>query len=331
MLLFPNYSEELEYQEANKVLKSVLKGAIDSSFCITNLCFDLSWMACWIPEEYISEILSPLVQESEWEDVSELKKGIITSLRSAMAYRAMYDYSLHGEVIVSQSGIHRHEDDRSKTAYKNQVNVLREYLRRQSWAFLEQTLLLLKAENDPLYLDSAQKKYFDSFPINTAAEFKKCGGMDITREVMETLFPIMNDIICLQLIPCLTAEDYAKVLADDGCFKFLKKVLVYRTLAQAVLDEYIELTPRGVVIKEYTNGTDFKHIEKRPDYEIVKKRAEALQGKADSYFSMLTKCMCDNPDTYAAFNALKQEAEPPVEETNCCIVESSTHKKILSL
>ncbi|AMJ65044.1 DUF6712 family protein [Hymenobacter sp. PAMC 26628] len=263
--------------------------------------------------------------------LSPLQAELLAVVQAALANLAYAPYITIAQLDISDSGIRIQTDDNHKTAFQWQIDDLREYVTEAGYTALEDALGFLDDNKAafPLWATSAAYTYNKELLLNSAPDFDKCYRINGSRRTFLALVPLIRQVEHFALEPVLSAA-FCQALRDElatgavgaptaAVLKLLHPALANLTVAEAVLEMGVDLTPGGLVVQELDKTTTNNRVRKQASETVLAlKRNQALEtGRA--YLRDLVELLNKTASTtvYAAyFSSDRYTAPAPPPDPN---------------
>ncbi|MDX5394829.1 MAG: hypothetical protein LPK21_01400 [Hymenobacteraceae bacterium] len=252
-----------------------------------------------VEDEHITKYLGQNYYEqlherynSETPAFTSLEQRLLDHLQAAISNLAQESYLDLNQVQISSSGIRIISNDREKTAFKWQIDNLRQSFLKKGYNQLERVLAFLEDHRESLefaaWAASPASTVFHQYFINTAAEFSAEYNIDNSRLTYLALLPILKkqerflvepvvgpalfEELKTQIKDRSLTEENEKLLQD-----FIRPALAHLVVCKAAVENSFKLTSRGL---ELTYGRqDDRILEKgeADDQKLNLKIKEAHQ------------------------------------------------------
>lgn len=266
-------------------------------------------LECYIFPKISEKLYQELLEN---EEPNEVQQKAIEFLKCAKINFIMYLHIPFAAVQLTDSGIHRAETDKYKTAYKYQVEELRCKFLEAGWNWLESLLCHLEENpedfkcwdsDNPAYLQNA------SLIINSAKKFREAYYTFGKRYTYEMLRPLIEDVELI-IRDCIGQELY-DIIKDEilkrtvserikNILPKICKAVAHIVIEQATRQRLVSITKEGIHFTQKT-GDD-------ASYQMIQATSEQASAKIDQAHIMtnrwlreLTNCMKQEPDLYPEF------------------------------
>lgn len=216
----------------------------------------------WIAPELGAEVCQFLQEKYDLEtpDWSVQESVLFLLIQEAVANLAMYLYVPHGEVQVDDRAIQRAETDGFKTAYKNQVQALRDAYITAGLNALERALAYLEANADafPVWKNSAERKRRNRLLIRSGLELQQhYSALHQPQRTYRSMVSTLGTVELFRLAPIPPAEiaalQYRReqgtlTATDQQLLDELCKAVAHFAIAQALAEQALRLSESGVTV-----------------------------------------------------------------------------------
>ena len=232
--------------------------------------------------------------------------------QTSMAYLALHKFIPYAEVNIGDGGIRRLENDKNKTAHKNQIVNLREASLEDGFSAIEDAIIYIEDNISEFsswpYQDNHQ--YF----INTATEFNKFVFIDESRLLFLQLLPRMEEVetrlennissdFFNELKSKIQNADTTPISADD--LLAIKKCQTF--IAHEVFARSVRFLPFIFKNGQLTVFNNVFHLDYRPTQQtsadIISNFKATLEISANSALEQLMKFLHEFADNYPTFKA----------------------------
>lgn len=221
------------------------------------------YMDQWFSSELLDQIFG---FETEEEGTPELKS--YSALMAAHASFTMLEYSKEGEIIISDLGFVRTENENTKTAYAQQMKLYRDTQEDSGYMFIGKLIEILDANSEtfPLWVDCPGYENRTKILIKSAKEFNGIQRLyrmhttfiELIPNIIETqdlsLSAYIGDNLLQEMIENQDLEA-EKVIARG----FLITALVNLTMALSLKKGLVKLTPTGVIVIGHNSSTAYQN------------------------------------------------------------------------
>lgn len=277
------------------------------------------------------QYITPYIGDALYNDLITATAGTALTasnrVRRALANFAAYLHKDQGAVQWSDAGILRREGENYKSAYKYQEQNLQKSLHRQGWLWME--LLLIYLENNevdfPLWSQEGKAKN-RALLINTATRFQEFVRISGGRELYEYLRPIIKDVECFAISPCIGSALYSEIKeqiltktlspANERLLPYLQAPTAYYTKARAIELGLAQYTLSGLVSIEQ-QGADYKNQEKAVHGVTASASIIFNDDMGNRHLAKLVDFLTKNIEDYPLY-ADFLAANTPVEEEEEC-------------
>ena len=307
--------------------KAVVGGA-------TNVSLDLQSIAPTI-EMVLEEHIIPYLSQDQfdalytaWQNdtLSLSQEALLPYVQKPLALLSLAEYASIGDVMLSDSGMHRKELDEEglKTAYKYQKNSYVDYMLKNGWNKVEKMLLFLEdnLSDYPLWDSSPEATSHRAFFLRYAQEFKEHYLRNFNRHTFEIIRPIIEEVELLAILPLLGKPQYEelKTTASTEQLKlipFLQKAMVHLIMHIAIRRTWIQVSAGKVVQTERLEPQSAEKQGVASNVAVTQFLKEEKEF-ANRQLSAIYQYLDDNIDTYPLYQAkLEAENTQAEEEENC--------------
>lgn len=239
---------DIPFKNYDTEIKPILSG-IDIALDLSNIRSAIEISADKVIEVISQEVWDLAIDhynsdnfESE-EPTFEVLDGLVYAIQKALAPLAFYNHFPYLSVRISNDSITRREANNEKSAYKYQVDEIKENLIKTAWNYMDSLIKYLNDNatkytlwtantaysiNDIVYIESTEQYYqciiahtssdsFDSDISNWANVDKEIGITNYTAWVAETAYTIGEVIINeeSELIYVCNADHTSSLVFDD--------------------------------------------------------------------------------------------------------------------
>ena len=248
---------------------------------------------------------------------------MLSLMQECISCFAMYLYIPRAELLMSDAGIRRAENDSFKSAYKYQVQNLRNSYLTTAYAAQERLLSFIEANNTSFleWKNSPERTQYNTLLIRSGAEFALYySNMRYPQRMFRMLAPIMGSVEELHVTPVFGVTFSAlKARKTDGSFTpedkaltaLLSKAIAYLTIAMAVPELQLRMDENGLSVLSNNADSSLNEDSKRSAASDFQVGLLAEQCKATGKgFIEAAKTYLDSkasnsvyPEWYSAINA----------------------------
>lgn len=216
------------------------------------------------------------------EEEGSEKDLMYKSLMAALVNFTMYEYSNHGEVLVSDQGIMRAESESAKTAYSGQIKKYQFALQDLAYMHIGTVIDLLEKTSDPaltaLWIVSPAYNNRTDLMVRSAVQFHSIQRLYRHQTTFIELIPTIRTSQQLYLAPGIGETLLAELIANDPNMDANKKIarthlitaLVNITMAEALKIGMVKLSTAGAFTIGQDKDTSFQLEEKGiPDHVSI--------------------------------------------------------------
>ncbi len=280
-----------------------------------------------IGQEFYDEL--DLVYNDDMATPTEEQLAAIAKIQKALGYLAHYLYMPELKVQISNTGIHRIQNEGMKNAFQNDERELAESWLMQGLKKLEQALLYfeLHKEDYETWAESDAYTEFKELFIISARMFdtsRSIGESRLTymklRAVMrrverEFIYPIVLPDLFAELKTQIT-ENTLSGQNEELLNSFIRPAVAHLSIYEGIAELGVEIGPNGIVLNYFKAGFDnSKEIVPVDDARLNNLRAVAYK-QGMKYVEMLKKELLDNSANYTTYtedDEYDSEADIPFE------------------
>lgn len=244
----------------NKITSSALLqkySSVTNNFTYTKLIpfesisftkyFDL-----WFSMELLEEIFGYSSEEE-----GTIKRKAYEALMSAHVAFSMLEYSKEGEIIISDLGFVRTENDNTKTAYAQQMKMYRDSQEDSGFMFVGKVIEILESdlETFPLWAESPAYANRTKLLIKSAKEFNAIQRLYRMHTTFVDLIPNLLVVQDLNLSVYIGESLFQEIIENEDLEPekviargYLITALVNFTMALSLKNGLVKLTPTGVIV-----------------------------------------------------------------------------------
>lgn len=294
-------------------LKTAVGGAVNKSFSIKSI------------EPYVAAAarkhLTPFLGDAFYEEIvaaydnndTEAKYKLLwPHVQKALGFLAIYEYFPMMSVQVSDTGLHRSENEHKKTAFKYQENNYRESMLENGYEAVEllEKYLIAKKADFPTWTSADEYQKVYSIFLNNATAFRNHYSKQISRYTFEQMRALIEDVQAFAIestFPQAAYEDLKTKFAAGTFTTEEKKALgmIRKAMASFVIEEAMTrnlFVVKGTRLVQYEGAENqTAKIEKTPaDNHIgVAKRAADIW--ANRHMSYLKRYLTNNISAFPQF------------------------------
>ncbi len=291
---------------------SVTKSYSDNEF-LTRQQYALDqYMNKWLGTGLIADI-SAAYDAAPDTPMPAAKAALLPLIQLPLAHFTFYEHIPFAQVVVDDSGISRKENANYKTAYANQVALLRKSTLETAYNSLE-TLLQFLEDNEtdyPLWVASTGYTLNKAMFINKASVFNTHYSINMSRLVFKELTPVMVDVEEFQItsitgnaffdeLKGLIAAKTALTAGQQTIIKCIQKAIAYYTIAEAIPIGWTKFDASGLVVIE-TTGEAAQGNTKTASAPQASLKIKAATTKANNWLAKLKTYLQANIDTYPTY------------------------------
>jgi hypothetical protein len=237
----------------------------------------IAYLNAFFQKELQEEIFSFISEEEESE-----KERMYQSLMAALVNFTMYEYSLQGEVIVSDNGIMRSESESAKTAYSGQIKKYQGSLIDVAYLNIGTLIDLLEKTEDAALIElwEASPAYSGraDLLVKSAVQFHSVQRLYRHQTTFIELIPTIRIVQQLFFVPGIGETLLAELIANASDMDANKKIarthlitaLVNITMAEAMKIGMVKLSTAGAITIGQDKDTSFQLEEKgMPDHVSI--------------------------------------------------------------
>lgn len=272
----------------------------------------------------------------------------IEFLKCAKINFIMFLYLPMAQVQLSDSGVHRAEGDKFKSAYKYQVENIECKFLESGWNWLESLLCYLEDNADKFQcwdIDNPAYVENGSLIINSAKKFRqayytfgKRYTYEMIRPLIEDVELIIRDCIGQKLYDIIKNEILKRNISDRIKFILPKicKAIAHITIEQAVRQRLVSLSKKGIHFIQHTGDDAAQQLIQATSEQSSAKINQAHE-MTNRWLRELSNCMKARPDVFPEYiehcnKVDDQICNPPKKkcETGCsCKVCVGAHGPML--
>ena len=267
-------------------------------------------VCAWVCEELWEE----LITQYKSDKLSEWNEKLLPLMQQTIAWYTLFEYSFVGEIQVSDSGFHRVESEKHKSAYKYQTNNARFRYLKFACQCKERMLLHLDkyAARYPLWSKSDCRDEVRCLFINWTKDFNRYYTGKADRCTYECLRPIMKMIECFLLDECF-GEKFINYLRDlnrekpknlRACDKklldLIKFSIVNLSIQDALVRGMVQISPIGTV--QSTFGSTENYVKEAPAERMtVKYVVSHYKQWGEDLWTKVKEHLDNNADKYPLY------------------------------
>jgi len=280
-----------------------------------------SYILPWIGAELWEELVAAVDANS----LTPAQDALLPYVQRSLAHFTMYEYIATGEILVSDAGVFRQENEERKTAYKSQVNNYRKYMLVTGYAALESMLKYLQANASdfPNWTSNpASKRNREAF-INYASDFQLVYSININRYVMETLRGLMLDLEQFAILPLLGDEFFTELktaidadtvtAAQQQVITLVQSAVAHFTVEEGLRRNIVQNTGIAIVSTE-TLEPQGNYRQGTPNSNNLRLSIQHHDEFANRHVSRLLRFLRANIDDYPTYKAFVESEEAAAEE-----------------
>lgn len=279
----------------------------------------------WIGESQYDQLVTAVAGTPTTQETA-----LLPYVRRALALLTMYEYSKIGGIEFGETGIHRHETDEKKSAYKYQENEYRNFMLQNGYEAIEQMLKFLETnESDyPLWQSDGSSRN-RSFFINYASELREVYAKYISRYTFELLRPLIEDIETFAILPLLGQTQYnalkdgistkSLTAPETSLVKLIKKAVGNFAIYEGMKRHWVRFEGNNVVQSDKLEPQSFvkEGAASGQAINLILLQNKEFANRHINYIkNYLTNNISDFPD-YQAYLDAQAEAEE-TEELDLC-------------
>lgn len=202
-------------------------------------------------ERYVGRPLMLMVTQSpaSHAELAEL-------MRVPIAHFALHNYVRLRVAKIADVGVLRVSSANEKDAFEWQHDEVKNALIEQAWQGLENLLRYIETNlaDFPEYAQSALYQADQTYLIRSAEVFDRYYAINASRMTFTTLLPCLRTAEERRVRPLLGAR-HAELLgtnltdAQRELLNVSRRALVYATLARALRERQVDLTPQGIQVR----------------------------------------------------------------------------------
>lgn len=305
-------------------------------------------LECYIFPKIGEKMYNELLEAYNSPEPTPEQLKAIEYLKCAKINFIMYLYLPIGQVNLTDSGVHRAESTKFKSAYKYQIENIECKFLESGWDWLESLLCFIEdnkekfecwKEDNPYYIQNG------SLIINSAKKFRsayhtfgKRYTYEMIRTIIEDVELIIRDCIGQTLFDIIKLEIQKRELSNRIKFILPKicKAVAHITIEQAVRQRLVSLTKSGVHFIQKT-GDDASHQLLQATSEQASAKINQAHEMTNRWLRELSSCMKQRPEDYPEYIEYCEKVDdqicnPPIKkcETGCsCKVCVGAHGPML--
>lgn len=218
----------------------------------------------WFSTDLLDQVFG---YASELPDSTEFKA--YSALMYAHVAFTMYEYSLHGEIIISDLGFVRTENENTKTAYAQQVKMYRESQEDNGFMYVNSLINIfdIYGATFPEWANSPGYAERNLLLVKTAKKFNSIQRLYRMNTTFIEIIPSIKEGQDLHLNPFFGKTMIDLFIANVGLNSnqqiargYLITALVNISMGISLKKGLVKLTPTGVMVIGHDSGTS-KQIE----------------------------------------------------------------------
>jgi hypothetical protein len=252
--------------------------------------------------------------------LSDLDNELLYKVRKAIAHLAYLEYIPHGNVMVSDMGIHISVNEQKKTAFQWQVEELKDSYRKHGFDAIDDFLLFLEDKREEadfaLWKNGTGYTLKNQYFITSASEFSKYVNINGSRRVYMLLLPIMQRIESqfIQAITCTPMfNDMKSFLVDvlnnypaeyENLNQFIKPAVAHMTIVRAISELAVKMDDNGLTVFNNQSSSSKTLNTKQPAMaEQLSILKQEHYDDAKSYLSQLEDYLTQNVAEYPLYQS----------------------------
>jgi hypothetical protein len=254
----------------------------------------------YLGKEQYDALLTAYTAATADSPLSAIHQNLLEKCQMPLANLAYADFSIIGQVDMSDEGIRIVTDDSHKTAFQWQINDLRnDYFLKKGFNGLEALLSFLEENKDayPTWKGSSAYTQFKEYFINSAAEFNKYYRINESRLTFLALETVMRTVEDFKIRPALsdtffdeikTAIKSGAALSDDHkkVMTYIVPAVAHLTIAAAIDDLSVEFIGNAFVINQYSTG-QASNTKSTAQAELLGNKQKQAKQKGETYLKDL--------------------------------------------
>lgn len=285
-------------------------------------------------QQYILPVLGNttfniLNQAYAFNNLTTDQEKLLDKVRYPLANYTYLQYIPFAQVVISASGIHIEVNDQKKTAFEWQINQLRQQLAEAADNGIESLYLFLES-NKTTFTDwaaSPERSILKECFINTAVEFNQYYNINSSRRMFRLIKGIMMQaednvlsVICQPLFNAIKTEILSGIISSDNLalLKFIRPAVAYHTIARALIQLDVKLTPDGVQAFS-TSDRIAQDVRTPAELQRIANLSHQLTADAEAKLQQLREFLHQNISTYPLYQSSPCYTPPasmPVKDSN---------------
>lgn len=214
------------------------------------------------------------------------------------------------EVNIGDEGITRTETEHVKTAYRGQVSRIERQLLTDAFNSLERLCLVFDAENYDKWENAPAYVYFQNFIFKSSQDFSRHYPLVHGRLTYSKLINSINYITEFNVKSKVGVNQYNDFLAHRNdlskpaiyqkAVNYLKSATAFLSVAQALVDDWIEFSGTGVVFKQQVEDTEQHNP---ATAEQLNAKITSLQQRGETYLAKLKELLNNNESDFPIYEA----------------------------
>jgi hypothetical protein len=254
------------------------------------------------------------------KSLSDLDSELLYKVRKAIAHLAYLEYIPHGNVMVSDMGIHISVNEQKKTAFQWQVEELKDSYRKHGFDAIDDFLLFLEEKREEadfaLWKNGTGYTLKNQYFITSAAEFSEYVNINASRRVYMLLLPIMQRIesqfiqavTCTPMFNDMKAEklDTTKAYPENyvQLDKYIKPAVAQMTIVRAISELAVKMDDNGLTVFNNQSSSSKTLNTKQPAMaEQLSILKQEHYEDAKSYLSQLDDYLNQNVAEYPLYQS----------------------------
>jgi hypothetical protein len=259
-------------------------------------------------EKYFPKALISEIEGYKGDSDLEIKQQAFLLFENALAKLSMYEYLVHGQILISEGNISRLENENSKTAYKNQISEARELYFDTAMDIFESIINHLDAHSNGAVFStwptSVLKLQLKRLLIKSASKFNEIERLHRENSTFFALISCQTTMIDLRLkakFPATLIDELITggvLSAEKTIFNdYIQKALANLTVAQAIEKNLAVLTSDGIRVIEKDKDTS-SYLEKTPESSSISSMMRTYNDIGKRYMDLANEYMYANPTAF---------------------------------
>lgn len=273
-----------------------------------------------------SILYDAIIVANDANEASETWAELIDLCQKAISHLALHGYSTSGQLKINSSGIQISTDEKNKTAFKWQIDDLKEELLYKGWQAIDDVYKHIEKNlvdySDYWASSEGYSIYSSSYVKNADILSNNVSIVNGSRRLFKALKPFIKDVEQQLVIGIIGAsqDEILRALNSDNtgnqnqktAIEIIQRLICYKAVSKGLNVLSVTFDERGVLTYESVSKGDSSRDRKTADDSKIQKLINYYEAEAKTQENLLLKFLAVNASDFTEYTTMIQSNTPIV-------------------